>query len=270
MKKLLLVLFCFIAVETRAQITDTTKKKDIADTVKKDLLTAPDSVKHLHAKGWTFVPPAAFIAYGGISFVVHPVRQLDYIINNDIKRYYPTGSTKLENYFQFAPVAMVYGLNLVGVEGKDRFLDRSAIWGLSAAIMSGSEFVVKHVTHRLRPNGADHYSFPSGHTGNAFLGAEFLAQEFSQQSAVYTVIGYGFAVTTGVLRMYNHDHWFSDVVAGAGFGILSTKAAYFIYPYIRNKLTKDVDKNGKKIKRSTMIMPSFQDGVPGLAFAKTF
>jgi len=62
--------------------------------------------------------------------------------------------------------------------------------------------------------------------------------------------------------MYNRDHWFSDVVAGAGFGIVSTKAAYIVYPWLRNKLTH-TDKKG----RSTMIMPTYQYGVPALSFA---
>ena len=157
---------------------------------------------------------------------------------------------------------MVYGLNLVGVSGKNVFIDRTALLGLSGGILGISELALKHATHRLRPNGTDYYSFPSGHTGAAFLGAEFLAQEYSEKSPIYTIIGYTAAVTTGIFRMYNRDHWFSDVVAGAGFGVLSTKAAYLIYPYLRNALTHK-DKNGK----STMIMPTYQDGVPGLSFA---
>ncbi|MDP9047390.1 MAG: phosphatase PAP2 family protein, partial [Bacteroidota bacterium] len=165
-------------------------------------------------------------------------------------------------YFQFAPIVLVYGLNLVGVEGKNRFIDRTALLGLSAGILGISEGVVKKTTHRLRPNGADYLSFPSGHTGIAFMGAEFLAQEYTDKSPVYTVIGYTFAVTTGIFRMYNRDHWFSDVVAGAGFGVLSTKLSYLVYPWIRNQLTH-TDKKG----RTTMIMPTYQEGTPGLSFA---
>ncbi|MFI5140418.1 MAG: phosphatase PAP2 family protein, partial [Sphingobacteriales bacterium] len=76
------------------------------------------------------------------------------------------------------------------------------------------------------------------------------------------VVGYTFAAATGVFRMYNRDHWFSDVVAGAGFGILSTKAAYLVYPYLRKALTH-TDKYGKK----TMVMPTYQNGTPGFSFA---
>ena len=262
MKKLIFALICFISFEATAQnAVDTTKKK-LGDTIKKDLLTAPPTIKKLHSKAWTLLPPAIAIGYGVSSFVIHPVRRLDYYIRGDLNKYDPNFKTTAESYFQFGPIIIVYGLNFFGVEGKNRFIDRTALLGLSAGFVGISEGITKKFTHRLRPNGADYLSFPSGHTGLAFMGAEFLAQEFSDKSHIYTVIGYTFAVTTGVFRMYNRDHWFSDVVAGAGFGIVSTKAAYIVYPWLRNKLTH-TDKKG----RSTMIMPTYQYGVPALSFA---
>jgi len=261
LKNLLLALCCLITLAANAQVVDTTKKK-LADTIKKDLLTAPDTVKRLQSHPLSLVPPIALITYGALSFHVAPIRNLDYYVHGRIERSAPTFHSKAESYFLFAPIAMVYGLNAVGVLGQNRFIDRSALLGLSGGILGISELTLKHATHRLRPNGADYYSFPSGHTGAAFLGAEFLAQEYSGKSPIYTVIGYGFAVGTGIFRMYNRDHWFSDVVAGAGFGILSTKAAYLIYPYLRNALTH-TDKQGRK----AMLMPTYQDGAPGLSFA---
>jgi membrane-associated phospholipid phosphatase len=262
LKKLIFAVICMISIEATAQNKIDTSKKNLGDTIKKDLLTAPDTVKKLHSKAWTLLPPAIAIGYGVSSFVIHPVRQLDYYVRGDIAKRDPKFNTKAETYFQLGPVVMVYGLNLVGVTGKNRFIDRTALLGLSAGFLGISEGLTKKFTHRLRPNGADYLSFPSGHTGLAFMGAEFLAQEFSDKSPVYTIIGYGFAVTTGVFRLYNRDHWFSDVVAGAGFGVLSTKAAYLVYPWIRNKLTH-TDKQG----RSTVIMPTYQFGTPGLSFA---
>jgi membrane-associated phospholipid phosphatase len=253
MRGILIAIFCFIAFEANAQI---------ADTIKKDLFTAPDTVKQLHTKPWALVAPFAAITYGALTFGIHPLRRIDYYIYDEIQKTDPTFKSKAESYFQFAPIAMVYGLNLVGVEGKNRFIDRTALLGLSGGILAISGNLTKHFTHRLRPNQGDYLSFPSGHTSIAFMGAEFLAQEYSDKSPVYTVLGYSFAVTTGVFRMYNRDHWFSDVVAGAGFGILSTKLAYLAYPYIRNKLTHK-DKSGK----STLVMPMYQDGALGLSFA---
>lgn len=264
MKKILFALLCLISFKANAQVTDgdTAKKVKLADTIKKDLFTAPDTVKRLHSNPLSFIPPAILIGYGGLSFAIHPIRRIDYYFYGVTQRSDPNFSTKAESYFEFTPIAMVYGLDLVGVEGKNTFIDRTALLGLSAGIFGVSGYITKYATHRLRPNKTDYLSFPSAHTGTAFLSAEFLAQEYSEKSPVYTVIGYTIAVTTGIFRMYNRDHWFSDVVAGAGFGILSTKAAYLIYPYIRNKLTHK-DKNGK----STMVMPTYQNGVPGLSFA---
>jgi hypothetical protein len=254
MKRVLCILLCIVTFSANAQ--------KLADTIKKDLLTAPDTVKKLHSKTWALIPPAVLIAYGASSFVIHPVRQLDYYVHGEIQNTAPDFHSKAESYFQFAPVAIVYGLNLAGIEGKNRFIDRTALLGLSAGILSVMDYGLKNTTHRLRPNGGDYLSFPSGHTSTAFAGAEFLAQEYSGKSVWYGVAGYTIAATTGVFRLYNRDHWFSDVVAGAGFGILSTKLSYLVYPYIRNALTHK-DKKG----RSTMFMPTYQDGTVGLSFA---
>jgi len=262
MRKIIFILICFISFEAYGQNIPDTTKKNLGDTIKKDLLTAPDTVKKLHSKAITLVIPGAAIAYGVSSFVIHPIRRFDYYIHSDIQRTNPNFNTKAESYFLITPIVMVYGLDLIGVEGKNTFIDRTALLGLSAGFFGISGYITKYTTHRLRPNGTDYLSFPSGHTGIAFMGAEFLAQEYSDKYPIYTVIGYGAAVTTGIFRMYNRDHWFSDVVAGAGFGVLSTKLAYLVYPYIRNKLTHKDSKG-----RSTMIMPTYQDGAPGLSFA---
>ena len=261
MKNVAFILLFIASLGASAQVTDTAKK-NLGDTIKKDLLTAPDTVKKLHSKPAALIPPAILVAYGLASFEIKPVRNLDYYIQGRYNKITPTFKSNAESYFLFAPVAMVYGLNLVGIEGKNRFIDRTALLGISGVILGGTELTLKHATHRLRPNLADYYSFPSGHTGAAFLAAEFLAQEYGDKSPWYTITGYTFAVTTGIFRMANRDHWFSDVVAGAGFGILSTKAAYLVYPYIRNALTH-TDKKGRK----AMLMPTYQDGTPGLSFA---
>jgi len=255
LKKIVFALLCAISLNANAQVVD---------SVKKDLFTAPDTVKHLHSTVISLVVPAALISYGALSFVVHPIRQLDYSTNNEIQKTAPGFSSKAENYFQFAPVILTYGLNLVGVSGKNTFIDRTALLGLSGGILGITATITKHATHRLRPNGADYQSFPSGHTSTAFAGAEFMAQEFTGKSKWYGILGYSIATTTGIFRLYNHDHWLSDVVAGAGYGVLSTKLSYLIYPYIRNALTHTDGKTGKK----TMLTPTYQDGTMAFTFVK--
>jgi membrane-associated phospholipid phosphatase len=274
---------CIVSVGAYAQknVTDTSKKK-LADTVKKDILTAPDTVKKLHSKPITLVPPAVMIAYGASSFFVHPIRRFDYYVQATIKKSDSTFSTKAESYFQFTPIIIVYALNLAGYEGKNRFVDRTALLGLSGGILFVTEGVTKKLTHRLRPNHGDYLSFPSGHTGIAFMGAEFMAQEYDARSPWFGVAAYAIGATTGVFRMYNRDHWFSDVVAGAGFGILSTKLSYLIYPSIRNWITHGDEKAAQKSNdnpvpkkksrfRNTQLMPTtMQNGAFGLAFSTDF
>lgn len=261
--KVIIAVCCLFSFDVNAQmLTDTAKKVNRVDTVKKDLLTAPDTVKKLHSNPLSLIPPGVAILYGASSFFIKPVRNVDYYIHGRIERSNSGFNTNAETYFLFTPIVMVYGLDLIGVQGKNTFIDRTALLGLSGIFAEISDQSLKHLTHRLRPNGQDYYSFPSGHTTVAFMGAEFLAQEYSEKSPVYTVIGYTAAVTTGIFRMYNRDHWFSDVIAGAGLGVLSTKAAYLVYPYLRNALTHK-GKNGK----STMIMPMYQDGALGLSFS---
>ena len=74
-------------------------------------------------------------------------------------------------------------------------------------------------------------AFPSGHTATAFVAAEFIQQEFKDASPWYGFAGYTVATATGTLRMLKNAHWFSDVVAGAGVGILTTKLTYLAYPF---------------------------------------
>ncbi|MBS1531932.1 MAG: phosphatase PAP2 family protein, partial [Bacteroidetes bacterium] len=248
----------------------------------KDILTAPDTVKKLHSKPITLIPPAVMITYGFSSFVVHPIRHFDFYVQSTIKKSDSTFSTKAESYFQFTPIVIVYALNLAGYEGKNRFIDRTALLGLSAGILGMTEGLTKKLSHRLRPNKADYLSFPSGHTGLAFMGAEFMAQEYDARSPWFGVAGYAMGATTGVFRMYNRDHWFSDVVAGAGFGILSTKLAYLVYPSIRNWIThgdqkatqKGMDNSAHRKKsrfRNTQLMPTtMQNGALGFAFSTDF
>jgi len=260
LKNTILILLCIAALGASAQVADTSKGK-LADTVKKDITKAPDTVQHIRSKAWSYVPPVALVAYGGLSFVVHPIRRIDYYVRARINRSAPTYNSTVDDYLQITPAAAVYLLNLFGDEGKDRFVDRTAMLTLSGLILTGTDGL-KYVMHRVRPYGTDPLSFPSGHTGAAFLTAEFLAQEYGDKSAWYGVFGYTCATVTAVMRLYDRAHWFSDCVAGAGFGILSVKASYWLYPYIRNALTHK-GKHGQ----STMIMPSYSNGAPGISFA---
>jgi len=64
-------------------------------------------------------------------------------------------------------------------------------------------------------------SFPSGHTTVAFALATSFAREI--KGTWDDVLFYAMATTTAYARMHDNRHWMSDVVFGAGVGILSTR-----------------------------------------------
>jgi len=55
--------------------------------------------------------------------------------------------------------------------------------------------------------------------------------------------GYAVAAATGILRLYNNKHWFSDVVAGALIGILSARLAYRMFSGKNRKRIKPENDN---------------------------
>jgi membrane-associated phospholipid phosphatase len=72
--------------------------------------------------------------------------------------------------------------------------------------------------------GDNYRSFPSGHTINAFAFASTVSREtemWSPGSRWYVgAVMYGGATLVGLSRMYNNQHWASDVIGGAAVGTL--------------------------------------------------
>lgn len=208
----------------------------------------------------SFIIPAVLVGYGLVSLSSNsPIRHLDFSTRDELQEDHPLFAAHVDNYLQFAPAAAVYALNLVGIKGKHSLVDATGIYLLSEAIMSGTVFSVKRMTNRERPDHSGFNSFPSGHTANAFAAAEFLTQEYKDVSPWYGYAGYTVATATGVLRMYNNKHWLSDVVTGAGVGIISTKLAYIIYPKLKKLVV------GNKAQQYNLI-PAYQNHMFGLAF----
>lgn len=139
-----------------------------------------------------------------------------------------TGS--IDDYLQYAPIATVYALNLGGIKGKNNFGNRTALAFKSLLL---NDFIVSHLkvwSGTTRPSGGRH-SFPSGHTSVAFAMAHFMHKEYGDQSIWYSIGAYSSAATVGIMRVAKNAHWISDVIAGAGFGILSTELVYLTHLY---------------------------------------
>jgi membrane-associated phospholipid phosphatase len=179
--------------------------------------------------------PVTMVGVGFIGLGHNWFRKEDRIIRNELTEN-GTHHFPLDNYTQFVPAISVYGLNLCGIKGKHDYKDCTAVLVTASLLMEITVNSLKAITKEERPNGANRKSFPSGHTATAFMGAEFLWQEYNDVSPWIGIAGYTIAAGTGFLRLYNNQHWLTDVIAGAGIGILSTKAAYWLLPYIHKKL----------------------------------
>ncbi len=181
------------------------------------------------------VLPVGMLVYGFISLNNYQLQEANKEIQEEILENNSTFHTTVDNYLQFAPAASVYILNAAGIKGQHNFRDRTILLGLSTAIMAGSVFALKKITGQQRPDGSAYNSFPSGHTATAFSGAEFMQLEYKGHSPFLRYSGYAMATATGALRMYNNRHWLGDVIAGAGVGILSTRASYWLWEKMKKK-----------------------------------
>ena len=170
----------------------------------------------------------------------------------------------IDDYTQYAPMVATYGLNLCGIRGQHGYGDLTIILGTAYALMGISVNSLKSATKVMRPDGSSRNSFPSGHTATAFMGAELLRREYKDVSPWIGVAGYAVAAGTGFFRMYNNRHWFTDVVAGAGIGIMSVEAAYWLYPVISKTFFR------KRYLKNTFISPYLSEEGKGLACNITF
>lgn len=226
---------------------------------------AVDSLKNIKFKYKQLIIPVVLTSYGFVALHNSKLLEFNRSVRNEIIKDNHS-NLHIDDYSQYIPALTVYALNNLGVKGKNNLRNRSVILATSLGLVATSVTALKSVTNIERPDESSNNSFPSGHTALAFAGAEFLYQEYKDQSIWYGISGYLVATATGGLRMYNNRHWLNDVVAGAGIGILCTKTAYWLNPYINKILF-----NGKNSSSSAAIFSPYYDGKTlGGSFAMSF
>ena len=112
----------------------------------------------------------------------------------------------------------------------------------SVAMANGITGTLKPLLNHERPNGKD-FSFPSGHTTSAFLGAAFFQRRYGWKVGM---LAYALAAFVGYSRIESQNHYLQDVVAGAAIGIGS------VHFFIRSQ-------------ESLEIMPYFREDKAGIA-----
>lgn len=150
------------------------------------------------------------------------------------------GNYELEDWIQYLPAATYFGLGFVNSLGENSTLDRALVLGTAwvgmAAVVAGTKYTVR----RERPDGSDFKSLPSGHASRAFMGAELIRREYG----IWWGIGaYTVATGTAALRVCHNRHWTTDVLLGAGIGILSADIAWWLLPL--EKKTLGLQRAGK-------------------------
>lgn len=212
----------------------------------------------------SLIIPAAFISYGIIGLESGQIKGFNSGIRGEVAEHIDD-KVSIDDFSQYVPIASLYGLSAMGVESKNSTKDKTIILATSYLLMGLTVNSFKTTASVERPDGSSFNSFPSGHTATAFMGAELMMQEFKNESIWYGISGYVIATGTGVFRMYNNRHWLSDVVAGAGIGILSAKAGYWLFPYVSKIFYSNKNKNTK-----TVLIPSYNGKQVGFGLVSKF
>ena len=82
----------------------------------------------------------------------------------------------------------VFVCDLMGTE-KHNWVDQLCLVALAEGMNGLMVHGLKNWVNEPRPDGAP-YSFPSGHTSNAFLGAHMAYKEFKDSSPILAYSGY--------------------------------------------------------------------------------
>jgi membrane-associated phospholipid phosphatase len=162
--------------------------------------------------------------------------------------------THTDDLLQYAQIPLVYGLDWAGVKAKNDFLNRSLLLAKSEILMTIIVRIIKPSAQVLRPDASNYHAFPSGHTAQAFVAATFMHKEYGEKSVWYSIGAYSLATSVGALRILNNKHWISDVLAGAGIGILSTNVVYMTHRYRWGK------------RPNLTVLPTYSNG-PGVYMA---
>jgi membrane-associated phospholipid phosphatase len=77
---------------------------------------------------------------------------------------------------------------------------------------------LKLATHRERPDGSNHQSFPSGHAAVTFAAATVIERHLGWKNSV---LGYAIASYVAASRLHDNRHYLSDVIFGSAVGAIA-------------------------------------------------
>jgi hypothetical protein len=180
-------------------------------------------------------------------------------IQNTTRKPFNGFTTSLDDYIQYAPIALMYSADAFKLKAEHSVWNQTKYLFISEVTTGGIIQLLKHSLKIERPDKSANNSFPSGHTGQAFVAAQVLHNEFKNTQPILAYSGYLFATSTGTLRIVNNKHWLPDVLMAASISILITNLVYHFEP-LKNW-------NPFKTKKSDLYLrayPTFNDQYSGL------
>jgi membrane-associated phospholipid phosphatase len=214
------------------------------------------------------ITPGALVGAGVLATVSpwyrthvnEPVR--DWALRASGGKQYP-----FDNFLQYAGYAE-YALGMALGVGEHGFWEQVMAVGTSVIITAAVSGAIKQWSGVERPNGLGK-AFPSGHTVTAFLAAELVRLEFGPW---WGLAAYSFAGVTAFMRIYNNWHWTSDVLAGAGFGILGAHIGYWLLPLERKLFHVDAKAAASAPRASALpyVAPTPVGSCYGVSLALSF
>lgn len=173
--------------------------------------------------------PVAALAYGCLKPITPAIGRLDTQIWDSRSPTVPTSGFHPETLLQWTPMASIYLLDAADVPLRHRFRQHLALDIGSFVLAGGAGWVMRRVSEGIPRFGLKPGTqFPSGHATNAFRGAELFRQEWKGRSPWVSWSGYVMASWVSYLRMRHGQHQLSEVIAGAGLGVLSTRSVYWL------------------------------------------
>lgn len=222
----------FSAVKSTAQIFDTYKDSVILRKNGKRNWWAENQTYSTRFRAEQLVAPVAFIGLGALGVGENaPMRGVNLAVKDGLYSVSKGVKIRFDDYVQYLPVALYLTLDFMGVKAKHSFGERVAVGVVTYISVTALSQSVKYIVREPRPDTGTRNSFPSGHTTTAFAGAELVRTEYGWGAGMGA---YALAATVGFMRMYNGRHWFNDVLAGAGLGILSARIGYWMLPLSRH------------------------------------
>jgi hypothetical protein len=175
-----------------------------------------EDVRHLPATDNLYIA----LVGGALAAAAHPV---DQTFNIHLRSHYDVVNAAFApaKYYGNTPEQVALS---VGTYAFGRIFDQPKVSHLGMDLLRAqiiTELLVepiKFATHRERPDGSNHMSFPSGHAAITFAGATVIERHLGWKKAA---LGYAIASYVAASRLHDNRHYLSDVVFGAAVGTIA-------------------------------------------------